>query len=206
MAQVTKGIRSVLSFAPVYNLLMRALGSDRSRTLLIEQYLRPREGDRILDIGCGTGAILEFLPPGVDYHGMDLSAQYIAAARSRFGGRGNFQVGDVNELVAQDEAGFDIVMALGLLHHLEDEEVRRLAESVARLMAPTGRFITLDNCFTEEQSAVARTLISWDRGQNVRQPDQYQALLGEVFGQVSCDVRHDLLRFPYTHVIFEARR
>jgi hypothetical protein len=79
-----------------------------------------------------------------------------------------------------------------------------LAKTVRALLSANGRFVTVDNCFTENQSPAARALIRRDRGRNVRTPGQYQALIERVFDRVACDIRHDLLRIPYSHIIFEA--
>ena len=204
MAEVTKGIRSILSLPRVYDAFMTVLGSDRSRRILIDEYMRPRPGNRILDIGCGTGAILNFLPQGIDYLGVDLNPEYVASATRQHGGRARFRAADVNQLASETAERFDIITGWGLLHHLEDEEVSRLAKTVRNLLKAKGRFVTLDNCYAEGQSVVARKLIQWDRGRNVRTAPQYEALIAEVFDQVRCVIRHDLLRVPYTHVIFEA--
>ncbi len=114
-------------------------------------------GNRVLDVGCGTGVILDFLPRGIEYLGIDLSAEYIEAAARRFGDRAQFWVGDVNELKLDADERYDIVIAFGLLHHLDDHEVSRLARTVRKLLVPEGRFVTCDICFTEDQSAIART-------------------------------------------------
>lgn len=205
MTQTTTGLRVILGLPAVYNLAMSFFGATRARKILVDEYLRIRPGDRVLDIGCGTGAILESIPENTNYFGIDLSEEYIAAARQRFGTRAQFQVGDAAALELQARDPFDIVLAVGLLHHVEDLEVRKLAASVRDLLAGDGRFVTLDNCFISGQNPIARTLIEWDRGQNVRTPEQYSRLLAQEFDEVSFDVRHDLLRVPYTHVIVEAQ-
>lgn len=71
----------------MYDLVQDALGATRARTTLIRDYIRPSPGMRLLDMGCGTGALLSFLPE-LDYVGVDLSEQYIAAAKQRNGDRG----------------------------------------------------------------------------------------------------------------------
>lgn len=48
-----------------------------------------KQGDRILDIGCGTGDVLHSLPH-VQYVGFDINEKYIATAKRRFKGRGEF--------------------------------------------------------------------------------------------------------------------
>jgi hypothetical protein len=48
---------------------------------------------------------------------------------------------------------------------------------------------------------LARFILRRDRGQHVRQRDEYLALAREVFPQLEYEVRHDLMRIPYTHLI-----
>lgn len=48
-----------------------------------------RPGMVVVDIGCGPGYPVKWLP-GADYHGFDISSTYIAYARSRYGDRGEF--------------------------------------------------------------------------------------------------------------------
>ncbi|RKZ63742.1 MAG: class I SAM-dependent methyltransferase, partial [Candidatus Parabeggiatoa sp. nov. 3] len=45
--------------------------------------------------------------------------------------------------------------------------------------------------------------ISKDRGQNVRTQEGYLELASQVFSNITTDIRHDLLRIPYTHFILE---
>ncbi len=56
----------------VYIALQRALGSDRLRRICLDQFVKLRKGERVLDLGCGPGYILEYMPP-VDYVGFDTS-------------------------------------------------------------------------------------------------------------------------------------
>ena len=58
--------------------------------------------------------------PMSDYWGYDISEAYIAQAKTRFGQRGQF---NCKQLQFEDLAvlpKFDVVLALGLLHHLDD--------------------------------------------------------------------------------------
>lgn len=204
MAQVTTGIRSILSLPSAYDVLMDVLGAKRMRREIIEQYVRPRPHERILDVGCGTGTLVEFIPKGIAYLGVDLSREYIEAAIRRYGDRASFRVGDAGRLSLDPEERFDIVLAFGLLHHLDDDEAGCLARTIRDLLKPDGRFVTVDNCFTQDQSSIARAIIRRDRGRNVRTPSEYETILRKAFGRVSSEIRHDLLRIPYTHVIIQA--
>lgn len=207
MAQVTHGIRSILSIPSIYDLMQDLAGATRNRRIFCSQYLRASSGDVVLDIGCGTGAILGFLPGGVDYHGFDLSEQYIALARERYGERATFHCRDVNDAVASDMPPCDLAMACGLLHHLDDDEAMRLMGSIHRWLKPGGRLLTIDGCFHPDQGAIARWFLRSDRGRNVRTAEQYLALARPAFGEaVTVHVRHDLNHIPYTHAILECRK
>lgn len=202
MAQVTSGIRAVLSVPAVYELFENLVGAARCRATFVSDHARPRTGDRVLDIGCGTAAILAHLP-AVDYCGYDISESYIAAARQRFGTRGRFFAAPLDEHSLAAERPFDLVLAMGLLHHLADDEAVRLLTICGAALAPGGRLVTLDPCFDDEQSRIARRIISCDRGQNVRPLAAYRELASTVFNRTAANLRNDLLRIPYTHAILE---
>ena len=207
MAFATIDPRRALARPWVYRRSQGLLRGDRFYRIIVDDYLRPRAGDRILDVGCGPAEVLAHLPE-VDYLGLDLSADYIAAAEARFGGRGRFACAPLDE-ARIDEIGpgsFDLVLASGLLHHLDDREARAFLELAHGALRPGGRLITLDGCFVPDQSALVRSLLRWDRGRFVRDRGGYLALAGAVFGAVRDSLRDDLLRIPYSLLFLECER
>lgn len=203
MAQVTTGIRSVLSLAFAYDFFQDLLGARRSRQRIAQDYLRLHPGQTLLDVGCGTCAILDFISPGVRYIGVDLSESYILSARQRYGVRGEFHCRDVAMMPAQDAGSVDVALAVGLLHHLDDAQVYALLMAVGKVLRPGGRFVSIDPCYDDSQSCIARFFIARDRGLNVRTGEGYRALAESQFGVARLTVRHDLSRIPYTHAILE---
>jgi len=206
MAQLTSGIRKILSNPLVYNGLQFILGAKRFRQVYVSSYIKPDKQSRVLDIGCGTSEILEFLPTSIDYHGYDISQKYISAAEKRYGDRGSWHCSSVMDMQLDDFGTFDIVMANALFHHLDDKEANQLAVIASRALKPGGKFCTVDNCYVANQNSVARFLISLDRGQNVRRPEGYVALVDPHFDSVELFTRYDLLRVPYTHAIVVATK
>ena len=196
-------LRDLLGAPAVYRLFVRLVGSNYRETY-VREYVRPVAGQRLFDIGCGPGDVLAYLPD-VDYVGVDLNARYIRAANRRFGQRGIFRHENVADTVVRDAASFDTVMANGLLHHLTDDEVRHLSTLAHRGLKPGGRLVTFDGCLVPGQSFTARLMLGMDRGRHVRTKEAYTALAREVFGDVECHLRTDLLRIPYTHVIMVCR-
>ncbi|CAN5404786.1 hypothetical protein BH24ACT12_BH24ACT12_02090 [soil metagenome] len=61
----------MLSIPAVYETFQRAVGSPRVRRELVDSYVHPRVGLRVLDIGCGPGDLITYLP-GLDFIGVDL--------------------------------------------------------------------------------------------------------------------------------------
>lgn len=192
----------LLYLPQVYNAFTSAVGGESVMKVLAERFVRPRPEHRILDVGCGTARILQYLPVA-RYVGIDNNSSYISAARERYRDRGEFLVGDVGALSVNPGERFDIVLASGILHHIDDASTKGLLATSARLLAKNGRMVIVDPVFVPGQSPVAKFLISLDRGRNVRTPEHYLALARTSFEKVHshvCDL-HPWL--PYTQFVME---
>jgi len=203
MAQITSGFRSIFSQPAIYNMAQRLVGAEKARRQLVNDYFPAMAGLRMLDIGCGTAEILQHLPDDMSYYGFDASEAYIGKAGQRFGTRGTFRAELVREAVLDDLEAFDVILAFGLLHHLDDNEADALFKLAATALKSGGKLVTIDPAYVAGQHPLARWIISKDRGQNIRTPEAYSALAGKHFQQVTTSVRHDLLYIPYSHAILE---
>jgi SAM-dependent methyltransferase len=203
MAQNTSGVRAVLSYPWAYALVQGLFGSASGRRWLQREFIRAQAGERVLDVGCGIGAFLSVLPD-VDYVGFDINEEYIRSATARWGHRGQFHARPVDRDALAPHGAFDLILAIGLLHHLEDDECRTLFETLAHSLKPAGRLITLDGCYADGQSPIARFFIDRDRGRNVRTPSGYTALAQHALAEVRGWVHHRTW-VPYTYWIMEGR-
>jgi len=174
--------------------------------MIVCDYMPKKSALRLLDIGCGTAEILEFLPEDMSYTGFDSSEEYITRARKRFGHRGMFFANPVRSTHVDDMPLFDVVLAFGVLHHLDDREAETLIELAAGALNPDGVLLTVDPCFVPGQSPIARWLIEHDRGQNVRTEQGYRELAARCFASIDAVPRHDFLRMPYTYLIMRCRQ
>ena len=204
MAQNTHGIRAILSHPFIYSSFQSLMGAHKSRQRFVANYVKPSPGMRILDVGCGPADILDYLPD-VDYWGYDISEPYVAQAKARFGQRGRFncQQLQLHDLAALPK--FDAVLALGLLHHLDDPVAVGVFQLAYEALQPGGRMLSIDPCLDASQNPVARFLVRNDRGQNVRNKEEYQALATQVFTSTSVEVRHQAW-IPYTHSFIECMK
>ena len=197
-----KAAEFLLGHHSIYRGFRRITGSERVNREFIEKYVRPREGESILDVGCGPADVVELMPQ-VRYTGIDWSSSYLAAARRRFHQRATFLVGDVKDLERKGLGNYDAVISMGVIHHLSDDEAVAMLRSVHALLKPGGRFVSYDPCFTEPQHPLARWIHKHDRGRFVRFDRQYEELISQVFRAYRRYVRTDLCTVPATVIIFE---
>ena len=100
---------------------------------LINRLLRPKKGERVLDVGCGTGNhLLLFYRLGLDVTGIDASPYMLDIARSRLGNKASLKIGRAEDLPFEDNE-FDLVTLINTLEFLDEpltvlREVGRVAK------------------------------------------------------------------------------
>jgi len=108
---------------------------ERARGLL--EQLGPQPGERILDLGCGTGQLTsEIASRGAQVLGVDLSAEMVGEARRKFPAL-RFEVADARALRFSGE--FDAVFSNAALHWIPEAEP--VVAGVARALRPGGRLV-----------------------------------------------------------------
>jgi trans-aconitate methyltransferase len=103
----------------------------------VVELLAPKPGERILDLGCGTGHLTaEIAAGGAHTVGIDQSAEMIAQARRQFPHL-QFEVCDAREIPFIGE--FDAVFSNAALHWIPEAE--KVIHGVARALKANGRFV-----------------------------------------------------------------
>src|SRR5262245_21240003 len=133
---------------PLYDPFVKLFGGDRARKALLDQAaIQP--GHRVLDIGCGTGALVTLikrLHSDVDVVGLDPDPKALARARrkaERMAVPIQFDQGFSDELPYPD-ASFDRVFSSFMLHHLQAGEKEKTLREVRRVLKPGGSLHLLD--------------------------------------------------------------
>jgi SAM-dependent methyltransferase len=108
---------------------------EKGRELI--DWLSPRPGERILDLGCGTGQLSsEIAAAGSSVVGVDLSAEMIGEARRKFPYL-RCEVCDARALPFVQE--FDAVFSNAALHWIP--QAGQVVEGISRALKPGGRFV-----------------------------------------------------------------
>jgi SAM-dependent methyltransferase len=111
--------------------------SERRRLQRLVRLLRLRPGERVLDVGCGSGWLAHHCrAAGARVWALDLAPAGVSRARGRYPQAASFGVGDAYALPFAPRA-FDVVVLSEVLEHLEWVD-RALAEA-ARVLRPRGR-------------------------------------------------------------------
>ena len=101
------------------------------------ELLAPQPGERILDLGCGTGALTaEIAKRGAEILGVDQSEEMIAQARKKFPAL-HFEALDARQL--RFNAEFDAVFSNAVLHWIPEAE--QVIAGVAQALKSGGRLV-----------------------------------------------------------------
>lgn len=101
------------------------------------ELLAPRAGERILDLGCGTGHLMaQIASSGADVLGLDASAEMIAQAWQNHPQLA-FDVADATRFEVAEP--FDAVFSNAVLHWVKPPE--KAVERIAAALKPGGRFV-----------------------------------------------------------------
>ena len=189
-----------LEISSVYAKLMGFLLGANTYKTLVDEYIQPTPGCSVLDVGCGPATILDLLHD-VNYIGMDHNPNYIATAKKKYRSKGTFICTGVDKLNDYGLKTFDRIIILGVMHHLDDGQLTELMMSLKDRLNIGGVLITFDGAYEDNQNLISKFLAKNDRGKFVRSKEQYLKFIEMSFKVQRADLRHDLLRVPYTHLL-----
>ncbi len=135
-----------------------AFVSDLASDLVL--WLRPNAGERILDLGCGTGTLTaQIARQGARVTGVDRSPEMIESAREKYASV-SFDVVDGQALTYSSE--FDAVFSNAALHWMP--RATDVLRGVERALVPGGRFVAEfggAGCVATVVQAVSEILREW---------------------------------------------
>jgi len=163
MITLTEARDAYRGYAPTYDLLFGPLLQGARRRAI--RVANDRPGQRVLEIGVGTGLSLPYYRPDVRLVGIDVSAEMLAKAEARLrhlgrrralggelAGRCRFALMNAEAMEFADDS-FDVVVALFVASTVQD--LARFGAEIRRVCRPQGR-IVLVNHFSAPDGLSAR--------------------------------------------------
>ena len=141
-----------IHWASQYDVFTRlfGLGVNRPNSRMVIELAKVKPGDKVLDVGCGTGNLTltakAYVGPAGAVYGIDAAPEMIAVARQkaeRTGIETTFEVGAIEKIPFPD-ATFDVVISRLVIHHLPLELKRQGFAEILRVLKPGGLFLAAD--------------------------------------------------------------
>jgi ubiquinone/menaquinone biosynthesis C-methylase UbiE len=121
--------------------------------------LNPQKNSTFLDVGCGTGILLDQLvrlDRNIKLHGLDISEEMIVKAKEKLGKRATLIVGSANKLPYKSNS-FDYVTCCTSLHH--HPSTKNSMAEFYRVVKPGGKVLVLD-LFVD--GVIRKLIYTWD--------------------------------------------
>lgn len=198
------GIRKMLSLGIMYKTVQFVFSEKNSKKYILDNIVKPAgEGCRLLDIGCGPGNLIEFMPRDVDYIGFDVNPNYIDTAQAANADRPktDFVLAQTSEMFGNDnlpDNSVDVAIVHGVFHHVNDEIASEMLDLAAKKLKRGGVLLTLEPLWYEGQSGFRQWVMSKDRGKNIKQEGDWKSFYqtnAADWADIKYDVRGDLIRF-----------
>lgn len=156
----------------------------------------------ICDVGSGTSRILKYLPSHYSYTGIEPNSLYVSTAKDAYGTRGSFICGGY-EVLPNLKAKFDLILAIGVVHHLTDAQCTDFLRYSKSALSDGGSIILIDPVRISSQPLISKLLMDFDRGEHIRYQSEYNSIFDDVSLKYSSDliINPKELLFPFSFLI-----
>ncbi len=170
---ITALLHTAMANPRVYDAVQRAVGANALRQRIREVLPRMPDGAVVVDIGGGTGAMREVVPPESRYVCLDCDPLKVAGFRAKFADAAVLADAAMLPFAA---GALDAVSCALVSHHLEEPVLTGLIESAARVLKPDGVFVFVDAVW-EPRRLAARVMWRYDRGSHPRPAERLRELI-----------------------------
>lgn len=195
-----KFFHRLLENPKIYEVMQKLLGGGRVYKAIrefIEVQLKNISNNNVLDVGCGTGFLSDCFTGA--YTGVDINETYIKKAETKR--KRVFMVADATELPFAPET-YDLVFTLGVLHHLESGNRKKLMNELWRVCKLGGKIIIVDGVIPSNRlNFLGFILAKLDRGRYKIRGKKFREMINDSYSFSKKITFTNIIRFPYEIII-----
>ena len=198
-------LSQVFDSPKLYELFQSIVSRQGTLDTIKNEIVKPDQIMSVLDFGCGIGNHSELFK-SAHYLGIEPLEACVAVANRKYANSTvEFRVGDHLDLKSLPDSSFDLIIAIGVLHHINSEIFIEFVKEAFRILKPGARLTTFDPVFHKEQSKMSEWIVKQDRGSWVRTESGYVEIVERNFqGKIDTKIYSKLLRIPYDHIVINA--
>lgn len=203
-------MKSILKHHFFYNLYQNLIGCRSFLKRYVETFIlaeiNNKNSVKILDIGCGTGNIVPFIPDKCEYTGVDSSENYINYLTRKYSHKKNFNFIAKN---VKDSLGinskYDVIISEALVSSLDDNNFEILLSAMKKNLKDGGKIIISDMNYKDNYCAFEKFLLKNERGKYIRGQEDYKRIIEKHFSIEKITELKKVYRIPYHKIVFECR-
>ena len=154
-------LHRVASIGWVYDLIQKAVGTPAVLKRLRLQFAQCAAGDRVLDVGGGTGFIGKILPRHCVYYCLDIEPPKLRRYVDKSVNPKPI-LADATQMPVSTSS-IDVVVCAAVVHHLAPDVLASVLNEILRVLKPEGRMILFDPV-EDSQRWMSKFLWLLDRG------------------------------------------
>ena len=185
----------------IYDYILILAGFGRKFREKIVNAVEVKNGQKALDVGCGTGVFLHLLKqkyPGVFAVGIDPDQEALDISAKKFGPDVKLIKSFAEALPFENES-FDIVFSTLAFHHMPTEIKEQAIQEIYRVLKPGGKLVIID-FGTAKHHWFYRIVTFWESFEYMR--GNLQGLLPQFMQEAGFkNVKEDSIKFPVIHLL-----
>lgn len=170
-------MKRILNLPQFYNFYINLIGGKSFFKKYVEEYISPKEGQSVLEFGCGAGNIINYFPADIKYTGLDISKKCIQYCNKNFPSR-EFCLQDFSSKFSLNKK-YDIIFSEGVMACLSDEQVEILVENIIEHSNVGSKIILSDMNYNPQNTFLQKFLLEHERGAFLRSTKDYLNILSK---------------------------